>query len=250
MSYDKFAYFYDTLTQNIDYKERADYIFEILKNINHHPEILLDLACGTGSLSIEFAKKKADVIAVDGSCEMLSIAQQKAYEQQQNILFLNQRMERLNLYGTVDTVVCSLDSINHVTQKSLVQKIFDRIYLFLDDNGIFIFDANTILKHQRILANNTFIYDMEDVFCAWQNTLEDDGETVTIHLDFFEKSQDVYVRSEEQFQEKAYSIDLLSEMLGKSGFEIIDIYDHMTFERADESSEKVEFIVRKVKRNG
>ena len=105
----------------------------------------------------------------------------------QDIVYLCQDMQELDLYGTVDAAVCTLDSLNHVNDLLVVQKILNRVSLFLNPGGIFIFDVNTVYKHQYVLGNNTFVYDCEDVYCVWQNTLEEENR-IKIHLDIFEQS--------------------------------------------------------------
>ncbi|MBQ6935699.1 MAG: methyltransferase domain-containing protein, partial [Clostridia bacterium] len=146
MSYNSFAYYYDELTKNVDYKGRAEYISEILKEYNIDDGLLLDLACGTGSLSIEFSKLGFEVIGTDASFDMLSEAQNKASDSGENIMFLCQKMEETDLYGSVRAIVCALDSINHLTNYELVKKTFKNLKNFLDTDGIIVFDANTLNK--------------------------------------------------------------------------------------------------------
>ena len=203
--YTAFAGFYDGLTQNVDYKKRAAYIAELLGRIGHNPGLTLDLACGTGSLTIELCRLGFDIFGADGSQDMLSIAQQKACGEGLDILFLRQKMQELDLYGTIDTCVCTLDSLNHLTVKSDVQKAFDKVSLFMNPGGVFLFDVNTVYKHREILGGNTFIYDTADVYCVWQNALDRDRDTVHITLDFFEREGALYRRSGERFSERAYS---------------------------------------------
>ena len=113
-SYVSFADFYDGLTENVEYAKRCEYILDVFKKHNHKPELLLDLACGTGSLTVELAKNGIDVYGVDASQEMLCQAQSKAMEEDLQIFFLCQQMQNLELYGLIDTCVCTLDSINHL----------------------------------------------------------------------------------------------------------------------------------------
>ena len=124
-SYNSFARFYDGLMEDADYKNRCEYILALAKKHNHEMGITLDLACGTGSLTRELAKNGIDVYGIDASAEMLCEAMQKNSEEGLNILYLRQKMQNLDLYGTIDTCVCTLDSINHVTNISDVAKAFD-----------------------------------------------------------------------------------------------------------------------------
>lgn len=244
MAYGEFSRFYDALTENANYEKRADYYESILKNNGIDSGILLDLGCGTGSMSIPMAKKDYSVIGVDLSVDMLMSAREKALEAGENILFLNQDMTELDLYGTINAAISVLDCINHLDSKESVAKAFAKVSLFTEPGGLFIFDVNTVFKHKNILANNTFIIENDNVFCSWQNTLKDDN-SVEIILDFFEKKGDSYVRSGETFTERAYPLDTIQKLLEENGFEVLNIYDDMTQNPVRENSEKAVFVARK-----
>ena len=244
--YSFFSSVYDTLTENVNYAARADYIADLLADNGIKGGILLDLACGTGTLSVEMSKKGFEVIGVDSSADMLSVAMNNAYEAERNILFLCQPMQQLDLYGTINAAICTLDSINHLTDEADVQATFDKVSLFTEPGGIFIFDVNTVFKHREILADNTFVYDMDDVYCVWQNSLDSVTDTVQIDLDIFEQVDDgVYERMQESFCERAYPLPLLKEMLKKSGFETVAVYDELTREEPKENSERLFIVARK-----
>lgn len=246
MSYSVFADYYDALTQNVKYHERADYFCSLLEKLNHAAGLTLDLACGTGSLTIEFAKRGFDIYGIDASVEMLSLARQKAVEEGLDLLFLYQKMQSLDLYGTVDTVICALDSINHLTAAKDVQATFAKVSLFMNPGGYFIFDCNTVYKHQTILGNQTYIYDTDKVFCAWQNHYDEKTERVSIELDFFEKQPShMYLRSSEHFYERAYSPEQLSEWLVQAGFEAPVFYDELTFNPPRPNSERLVVVAKK-----
>ena len=163
--YNNFALYYDSLTSNISYKKRAEYFNQLIIKHMGNANLLLDLACGTGELSTEFNRLGYDVTGVDISEEMLSIALDKQYDNKTDILYLCQDMTKLDLYGTMDVAVCALDSLNHITENEKIQTIFDRLSLFITNDGLLIFDVNTLYKHEKILGNNTFVYDMENVYC-------------------------------------------------------------------------------------
>lgn len=246
MSYNSFASVYDELTVNVDYKERATYIMKILDCYGIKDGLLLDLACGTGSLSLEFAKNGFDVIGTDASFDMLNEAQNKAYESGQNILFLCQKMQETDLYGTVRAVVCSLDSLNHLNDVSEVRETFLKLKNFVDDGGIMIFDVNTLYKHREILGNNTFVYDEKRVYCVWQNSLAGDGITVGINLDFFVKeSDDNYTRFSENFKEKFYSDEEITEAAQNAGFKVLKKYAEGTFEEPKDDTQRIYYVFRR-----
>lgn len=244
-SYTDFAAFYDTLTANVAYEQKADYLLELFKRHNHTAGLTLDLACGTGTLTLALKKRGIDIYGVDASWEMLSIAQQKASEAGEEILFLCQKMQKLNLYGTVDTCICALDSINHLTSIKAVETTFKRVSMFMNPNGLFVFDANTIYKHAYVLGDNCYIYDTEQVFCAWQNTYESSDHSVTITLDFFEPDNGSYRRSSEQFSERAYSRETLEKIWTAAGFVLEAVYDEDSFNPPHEKTQREIYVLRK-----
>ncbi len=244
-NYDVFAAYYDSLTKNVDYAGRADYIVEILRRYNHSAGITLDLACGTGSLTLELFKRGMDVYGIDGSPAMLMAAKDKAYDIQADILFLCQKMQEIDLYGTVDTVVCALDSINHLPTADDILKVFKKVSLFMNPEGYFIFDFNTIYKHKYVLADKVYIYDTKDVYCVWQNKYKPGMNRVDISLDFFEKNGKNYTRSREHFSEITCSADAVCAMLKESGFNYVDIFDDMTFDSPREDSQRLVFVAKK-----
>lgn len=249
-SYSFFADYYDQLTDNVGYKQRADYICRVMQANNHNFGLTLDLACGTGSLTLELKKQGVDIFGADMSGEMLSCAQQKAAAEELDVLFLRQKMQGLDLFGTIDTCICTLDSINHLTNAKSVQKTFDKVSLFMNKGGVFLFDVNTLYKHKNILGNNTFVYDTPAVYCVWQNLLLKDGVTVEINLDFFEKINNTYTRSSESFCERAYTDDELCAMLAKSGFEVEAVYEEMTVKPPKQNSERNVYVARKISETG
>lgn len=246
-SYHKFAQYYDILTSNIDYQKHADYYDNIISQ--HMPDkgILLDLACGTGSLSEAMAKRGYDVIGVDLSEEMLSVALDKKFDSGLPIQYLCQDMCKLDMYGTIDATICALDSLNHLPDINFVKRAIERVSLFSNPNGIFIFDINTVYKHKNILGDNTFIYDTDDVYCAWQNTYNDEDNSVIIELNFFEKDSDIYRRFDESFSERAYNIKQLTDICEDAGLEVLSIYDYLTNNPPREDSEKLTVVTRKVR---
>ena len=181
-SYLSFARFYDGLMQDACYEKRCDYILKLAESFGHDMGITLDLACGTGTLTRLLKKRGVDVFGIDYSMEMLSEAMQSASEEGLDILFLRQKMQSIDLYGTINTCVCTLDSINHLTKIEDVAKTFDRVGLFMDDDGLFVFDVNTVYKHKNVLADNTFVYENDSVFCVWQNTPEDDNKVKIVYM--------------------------------------------------------------------
>ena len=246
MSYDDFSRFYDLLTDNVEYEKRADYFCRLLSMCGIKSGILLDLGCGTGNMSFEMAEKGFDVIGVDSSIGMLNAAQQKMFEKGTRVLLLNQNMQEIDLYGTVDCAVCVLDGINHLPCADDVKKTFEKVSLFMNKGGAFAFDVNTIFKHQNVLADNVFVYEPENVYCVWQNSFNAKDNSVDISLDFFEEEDGVYYRCSENFTEKAYELSDIRLWLEESGFEVIGVYDDMTTDDVRPDSERAVFLARKM----
>lgn len=247
MSYGIFSEFYDALTANMSYDTVAQVLGSLLTRYGKGRGLLLDLACGTGSVSVRLAEKGYEVIGVDLSPEMLSEAQNKAYSAGQNILFLCQDMTALDLYGTVDAAVCTLDGLCHLPDEDSLSATLQKVSLFMNPGGVFLFDVNSVYKHRAVLGNNTFVYDTDDVYCVWQNTLLPDGVTVQMDLDFFEPVSDAgdYVRQSERFTERAYPRETLEAMLKKAGFTVLDVFDGYSGKPAHDTSERLLFAVRK-----
>ena len=245
--YSIFADFYDQLTYDVDYKKRTDYLLKLFKKYGKKPTLLLDMACGTGGFSNCFAKQGIEVIGVDMSEEMLSIAREKSYEQENSVLYLCQKAQELDLYGTVDGAVCCLDSLNHITDYKTLCKAIEKISLFLEPECLFIFDVNTEYKHREILGDNVFVMDRESVYCVWANKFDKKKNTVKIMLDFFVKEGDNYSRFSEEFVERAYSADELESALEKAGLEIVGIFDDLTEKPLNDKSQRAIYVTKKVK---
>lgn len=247
--YSVFARYYDELTANIDYKKRAEYFHTIIQQFKTTKEnILLDLACGTGSISEEMARLGYDVIGVDNSEEMLGIAIEKKFKSGLPIQYLCQDMRRLDMFGTIDVTICALDSINHLDNIDDVRKVFSKVSLFAEPDGLFIFDVNTLYKHRQILANNTFTYETDSVYCVWENSLNEKNDEVRMNLEFFELAETgLYERSSDCFSEKAYSTDLIDKLLTETEFEVLARYGDDAFSPPTATAQRIVYAARKIK---
>ena len=254
--YHSFSYFYDSLTRNIDYKKRAEYFNMLIKKHGGTKNLLLDLACGTGSLSEKMSRMGYDVIGIDSSEEMLNAAIEKKLESGLEIQYLCQDMTRLDMFGTIDVTICALDGLNHLPSLEAIEQTVRRVSLFCEPRGLFIFDINTPYKHKNILGNNTFVYDTENVFCVWQNTYHSgDDNRVDMVLDFFERQEKgqkkgqgngLYSRYEDEFSEIAFEESIIDGILLKCGFEIAGKYDYDSVLPPKKDSEKLVYVARKV----
>lgn len=246
--YHSFSYFYDSLTQNISYEKRAEYFDMLIKKHGGKKNLLLDLACGTGSLSEEMSKMGYDVVGIDSSEEMLNTAIEKKLESGLNIQYLCQNMTRLDMFGTIDVTICALDSLNHLPNLNAIDQAVQKVSLFCEPKGLFIFDINTPYKHKNVLGNNTFVYDMENVYCIWQNTYHAQKDNrVDMALEFFERQENgLYARFDDEFSEIAFDEAVIDGILMKCGFEIAGKYDYDSFDPPKKDSEKLVYVARKV----
>lgn len=245
--YQSFAYFYDKLTTNVDYINIANRIDGYVKRYGGRKGILLDLACGSGSLSEELSSLGYDVIGVDGSCEMLNCALDKKYDSGSSIQYLCQDMRQLDMYGTIDVTVCVLDSINHLESAEDILRVFERVSLFAFPDGMFIFDVNTLHKHRDVLSDNAYIYNLDGVYCGWQNEYDKTDNSVDVYLDFFEEEDGAYRRYTESFSEIYISDEDIRKMLSESGFEVLGVFDDYTDKALTESTERAVYVCRKIK---
>lgn len=243
-SYKFFAGVYDDLTENVDYEVRSDYISDFFAVNGIKSGTIVDLACGTGSFSVRLANMGYAVLGVDLSPEMLSLAENKLSSANCNYSLLNVKMQDFVAREPVDGVMCLLDSINHLTDSKDVKATFDNVYKSLKKGGLFVFDVNTIYKHQNILFDNTFVFDEEDYYLVWDNEPVSDRE-VRILLDLFAYNGVNYDRYNEEFNEYAYSVDELTEMLTDAGFSDINVYDELTKEPPKPESERLYFVCKK-----
>ena len=246
--YSAFAWFYDKLTSNISYHDRAAYFDSLVMKHGGKRGILLDLACGTGSLSEEFARLGYDVIGTDASMDMLNIALDKKFDSGLPIQYLCQDMTELDMFGTIDVTVCALDSLNHLDSVDSIRRTFSKVSLFCEPGGLFIFDMNMPYKHRNVLGDSTFVYDMDDIYCVWQNSLVPDSEDnrVDISLDFFEKGEDgSYRRYSDELSEIAIERELIERYIYEAGMKLLAVYDYDTLEPPRFDSEKLVFVAGK-----
>ena len=228
MDYMEFASFYDALTRNVEYEKRADRICCLIRQYlqtETDGTLLTDLACGSGSLSEALARRGFDVIGVDNSPAMLQKAMEKKFESGLPIQYLCQDMRELDMFGTIDVTTCMLDSLDHLPDLEAVEQVFRRVSLFAQPGGLFLFDMNTLYKHRIVLADKVFLYDTDEVFCAWENHLLEDNATVEMQLTFFSPDENGWQRSEETITERAYPEADIRAALIRAGLEPLAVFD-------------------------
>ena len=218
-SYEFLAGCYDELTTDVRYSRWADYIEKHFARSALPIHTVLDLACGTGSLTAELMGRGYEMICADRSAEMLSVAAEKCRDLAgEPPVFLCQSMEKLDLYGTIDACVCCLDSVNYVTSPRKLKKAFQRVHLFLVPGGLFLFDINTPDK-LRGLDGGMFIDETDDAYCVWRAEYAPRRRICTYGMDIFRLEPDGrWSRGEEVHEEYAYEPDELEEYLREAGF--------------------------------
>lgn len=246
-SYDFLAGCYDRLTYDVDYPAWADYIEKHFQRRPLPGRTVLDLACGTGSLTRELALRGYEMIGVDLSPEMLAEAAEKNRGVGQiEPIFLCQPMEKLDLYGTIDACVCCLDSVNYVTSPQKLQRAFARVHLFLMPGGLFLFDINTAEKLEG-LDGQVFLDETEDAYCVWRAEFSRRSRICSYFMDIFQLDGDsgLWRRGEELHRERAYSIPELTAMLEQAGFHDIKTYGELKLRPPVPGEGRVFFAARK-----
>lgn len=241
-AYGKFAAVYDSLMEDVPYGKIADIVDSKIKKHNIKNNIVLDLACGTGTLTHELSKKGYEMIGADISCEMLEIAREK----NPDVLFLNQPMEDFELYGTVGAIVCCLDSINYLLDEESLNTTFKLCNNYLEPDGLLIFDINSEYKFKNVLADNIYTYDSEDIFYVWENNFVEKERLCDFYLTFFVKNKDAYTRFDEVHTERVYSDDEITKALTKNGFSVIERLDDFSDKPATKNSERIMYVCKNI----
>lgn len=247
-AYENFSKVYDIFMNDTPYDEWSEYIEKIWTKYNLKPSLVAELGCGTGNMTQRLSKKGYDMIGIDLSEQMLSIAKKKAETENLNILYLNQDMREFELFGTVDSIICICDSINYILEYNELVNVFKLANNYLNPGGLFIFDLNTIYKFQNILASNSFSETTENAAYTWENYYDSEKMINEFYTNFFIKDENsnLYHRFEEYHYEKAYSIETIKKALTEAKLNIINIFDEFTFESPKADSNRIYFISKEI----
>jgi SAM-dependent methyltransferase len=244
-SYSFLAHHYDSLTEDVDYEAWADYYEAMFGREGVSVRELLDLGCGTGSLSCIMARRGYSVTGVDSSEDMLSIAAEKAYELTCSApLLLCQPMSELDLYGTVEAAVSSLDCLNYVTSAADMMEIFRRVFMFLSPGGIFVFD---VLSPEKLksLDGQVFLDENDEVFCVWRARYDEVTRICSYAMDIFERAGKLWRRGQEEHKEKAWEVSELIDMLDSAGFSGLEVFGELSFEPPSPGEQRIFIKARK-----
>lgn len=247
-AYTSFARVYDTFMDNVPYEEWADFIIEILKEYGIKGGTLLDLGCGTGSMTRLLYQAGYQMLGVDLSEEMLELALEKQMEEDSEILYLQQDMRELEIYPRVDAVVSFCDCVNYILDPQELLESFLGVKESLKEGGLFFFDFNTTHKYRDVIGETTIAEDREDCSFIWDNYYYEDEGINEYELTLFiqeEDQGDLYRKYQETHLQRGYSLEEMEGLLKEAGFEILQTYDDYTREAAREDSERICIVARK-----
>ena len=251
MIYDLLAPIYDEINKDIDYSRWADFIEEIMKRNSgyNEPELILDLGCGTGKMTLELARRGYDMTGVDYSAQMLDVARDEASKEGiDNVLLLLQDIRDFELYGTVGTVISCLDCMNHLTTRKDFKKCLSLVHNYLVPNGLFIFDVNGRGKFTNVYAKNSYVMENESSMCIWQNYYNEKNGICDFYITVFYENEDgSYERYDEEQREKMYTLRSIKNMLSECGLEFLGAYSDFEFTDADDESERIYIVAKCVK---
>ena len=246
-AYEGFAEVYEELMDNVPYEDWAKRIVGLLKKEKIENGLVLDLGCGTGSMTRLLAQAGYDMIGVDASEEMLAEAreQESDLSEEHSILYLCQDMREFELYGTVRAVVSICDCMNYILEEEDLLEVFCLANNYLDPGGIFVFDMNTPYKYREVIGNTTIAENREEGSFIWENCFDEESQVNEYALTLFIKEEDDLYRKHEEFHyQKAYEPERVKELLEEAGLKVEAIYDAFTREPVREDSERIYFIAR------
>ena len=246
-AYKNLAASYDRLTNDVDYEATVEFYMEILRREGIEPRTVVDLACGTGSVTEILARRGYRVTGVDMSEEMLTEAAMKTMDMEQPPMYSCQLLQNLRLPRGVDMAVCALDSLDYILDPADCKEAIRRAYKALNPGGIFIFDVNTPEK-LRAMDDQVFLDEDDDVYCVWRGEFDEETNICSYGMDLFQREGKMWRRSFEEHREYAYSREQLTGFLKDAGFTHIEVYADRLFEAPREGEQRIYFKARKGKR--
>lgn len=246
-SYENFARVYDELMDNVPYEEWAQFILNLLQDRKITEGLVLELGCGTGKLMSLLGKVGFDMIGVDNSVEMLQIAREKT---SQDFLYLLQDMREFELYGTVKAVISVCDSVNYITKKEELRKVFQLVNNYLDPEGLFIFDFNTEYKYRELIGETVIAEDREDVSFIWFNEYDEESHLNDIDLKVFVQEEgDIYRKFQEEHIQRGYTLDEIKQLLEESGLIFLEAYEEYTTQAPQPDSGRIVVVAQEHGKN-
>lgn len=240
-AYTSFAAVYDTFMDNVPYEEWGEYIHGLLKEYGAEEGIVLDLGCGTGSMTEILAGYGYDMIGVDNSEDMLELAMEKRIASDHEILYLLQDMREFELYGTVRAVISVCDSLNYITDPEDLRKVFRLVNNYLDPGGVFVFDFNTDYKYREVLGDCTIAEDRGECSFIWDNYYYENERINEYDLTLFIQTEEpgLYRKYQETHYQRGYTLDEIRQLLEEAGLVFHAVYDMDTKGGPESTSERL-----------
>lgn len=239
----EFASVYDVFMEDVPYDIWYHFIKMHLREQEVHT--VCELGCGTGKMTIRFAKDGKDVIGLDVSPDMLMIAQDNAIQNEVSILYSMQDMTQFELVKPVDFIFSTCDSLNYLLTEHDLIRTFKQVYRYLNSNKLFIFDMNTEYKYKECLGEQTFADCNENSAYIWNNYYNEETGINEYEVHFFVKKDKLYERTLETHYQRAYSIECIRALLSQAGFKVLNIYDNYTTKLAHPYSERVTYVTKR-----
>lgn len=241
--YSALAPYYDRFV-GADYEQIIEFICNKINAYRSNSSLICDIGCGSGNVTLSLLQKGFDMIGVDGSYEMLNEAliKRDSMDNGSRALFLCQQLPEFELFGTVDVIISTLDTINYITEEEQLDRLFYWYRNYLNPDGLLIFDVNSLYKYNEILKNNCDILEDDDVFLAWRSNF--DGKICEHALSFFEKDGDCYFRTDEEQKQCYYSVDQIKSLLDKYDFDLLELKDGYSEKEPTDKSERLTFVAR------
>lgn len=249
-AYTDFASVYDKFMDETPYEQWCQNILAVLGEYGIQDGLILELGCGTGSMTELLAEKGYDMIGVDYSQDMLNIAMAKREQSgHQDILYLNQDMREFELYGTVRAVVSVCDSLNYLLEDEDVITCFKLVNNYLDPKGIFFFDFNTRYKYEVVIGDTVIAENREDCSFIWENFYDEEERINEYDLTIFVKEEqkpgdEMFRRFQETHYQKGYELEEMKQFLEEAGMEFVKAYDADTLGEVTDISERIYCIAR------
>ncbi len=244
--YSSLAFCYDRLNADADYAGRAAYLTGRMQRYGvPDGALVLDLACGTGAITLLLAAAGYDMIGIDRSPDMLAVARSKPNGA--DILWLCQDMRAFELYGTVSAVVCCLDSLNYLTGLAGMKKCLSLVHNYLDPGGLFLFDVNTPYKFRHVYGNEHYVLEAPGVFCGWKNRFDAKSGLCDFELTIFSEENGRWRRFDEHQRERCWSPKTLNALLDDAGFERLETTGDRNGRVPSETDERLYYVCRAVK---
>ncbi len=227
-------------------KERLESQKELLES---EKNLVLDLGCGTGTLTQMLYDAGYDMIGVDNAEEMLSVAMAKREKSGREILYLMQDMRELELYSTVGTVISVCDSINYILQEEDLLMVFRNVNNYLYPGGLFIFDFNTVYKYEEVIGDTTIAENRQDCSFIWENYYHEEEEINEYDLTVFVREENgLFRKFTENHYQRGYRVEIICELLQEAGMELVEILDADTRKEVTPQSERVYVVARECRK--